>query len=204
MKERYFSLLDVDRFWIIWISCLEKPRCLEEIAQHWKYKTPTALYHKYKGVLLADWMVENGYLKFCGKDGKRKMYLALIDNFVGGDKEDIKFWHSEWIRSSLFNLQHIKTLFRAEEHGYDFIGKLGHDFYPFVFTYVMSVGTEMASESWLRNERKMSKPWIKILECALVLCYMLLDVESYVKVTKPALLHHKKEVLKFCFRKKEY
>ena len=63
------GLFDYTNFWLIWLSCAEKPTTLFKIQKRWKIKT-NYLYHKERGLKkpLFRSMIDGGFIEKNGKE----------------------------------------------------------------------------------------------------------------------------------------
>ena len=64
------KLWDYDKFWIIWVSCLDKPRTIKDIQKFWGYEA-NALYQKGEKRPIWQEMLEKGFLEQRGRVRKR-------------------------------------------------------------------------------------------------------------------------------------
>ena len=196
MMTEKFTIMDTERFWVIWLGCLEKPRSLTEVSNEFGYKTLSQFYQKLQGKLINEWMVEKHYLQKSKKVRKGWKYLSLIEPFLHKQHMHSKFWNSPWVRSSLLSLKNIKALYKVKEWNTKLIRKVGHDFYPIAFTWVAIKATEAEMES--RNmKRKDVNDFTSAMKATLELSHMYLDIKKYVQNTEPILEKHKEDLLYF-------
>jgi len=71
------ELWEYDKFWVIWCSCVDKPRTVKEIQRIWGYKG-NALYQKGMRESIPKEMIEDGYLEVKGKVKERGVSGTLV------------------------------------------------------------------------------------------------------------------------------
>ncbi len=134
------------RFWVIYLSCLEKPRSLKEISNEIGYKGLSALYHNYKGKPLVEWMMEtknegHPFLRLAEKKGREIKYESVLESLLPDN--EIHIWKYEWIKSTVFKLDNIKILFEVRKHKEKMLERLGGEFMRFVWAVLLSKGLEI-------------------------------------------------------------
>ncbi len=71
------DLFSYDKFWVIWVSCLDKPRTIKEIQKLWEYEG-NSLYQKGQESNIWKEMVRDGYLVRQGRVRKRGVTGVLL------------------------------------------------------------------------------------------------------------------------------
>lgn len=71
------DLFSYDKFWVIWVSCLDKPRTIKEIQNVWEYGG-NSLYQKGQESNIWKEMVRDGYLVRQGRVQKRGVSGVLL------------------------------------------------------------------------------------------------------------------------------
>jgi hypothetical protein len=135
------SLWEFYKFWVIWVSCIDRPRTLKEIQRIWDYEG-NSLYQR--GIEKAIWkeMVEGGFVEKKGIEKKRGVVGTLLYAKMGWigtylrslstklkqnenisfqkllDCIDIKALTSffEINRAKLFSIDKVKLLFGEKEN----------------------------------------------------------------------------------------
>jgi hypothetical protein len=76
------ELYEYNKFWVIWTSCLDKPRTIKEIQRIWKYKG-NALYQKGMRKSIPKEMIDDGFIEIKGEVKERgvsgKLVYASLD-----------------------------------------------------------------------------------------------------------------------------
>lgn len=123
MKEKIEKILNTNRSTVIWFSCLDKARTIQEIANAWNYSDYTPL-HRNK---LPNKMVESNFLDIKNIEDRKARYISKLDHYLesfsqsGVEKSDIdslkkdkdniiKFMNSEVMRDKFLSLENIKVL----------------------------------------------------------------------------------------------
>ena len=140
------------RGWILFLSCLEKPRSLKEVSKELGYKGQSAFSNRYEGKPLVEWMMDKGFLEFAGKKGREIKYSSRIEWFFEED-----FWRKDWVKSSLFNLDNIKILYEFETEKTKIFERLGGEFLRFIASYMIIVAIEIFLEEKAKRERIINK-----------------------------------------------
>lgn len=187
-----------DRFWAIWLGCIDKPRSLKKISKEFGYADPSSLYQEYKGKSLVDWMLEEDYLSLT-KEGRKYKYKAKFGEFVGKDFQ--KFLNKDWVRSQLFGIEKIETLFNVEEYGPKVIRKFGFDFLLFILSFLanLSITSYMFTQipTFQAAEEKPEK-FIKLimeqLTASLAFGFPFFRVGDYISKVIGIILSHLKEI----------
>lgn len=71
------ELWEYDKFWVIWASCLDKPRTIKEIQRIWGYKG-NALYQKGMRKSISKEMIDGGFLEIKGEVKERGVTGKLV------------------------------------------------------------------------------------------------------------------------------
>lgn len=152
------KIYDSGKFWIMWLSCIDKARSVGEITREWDYADGTkALYQSPKShpnKSLSKAMMSEGYLDKAGTDsgrgGERILLSSNFDWLENYFKEKYtssgafsKIWNepeefinllkADWVRKEVLELNNIKTLFNGKK---DFVRKAPNSFFSsllFVF-----------------------------------------------------------------------
>ena len=102
------ELWDYDKFWVIWCSCIDKPRTIKEIQRIWKYKG-NALYQKGMREPIAKEMIDSGFLVYRGVVKERgvtgTLFYAKLDwlpKFLEKFFNDLKIKFSNSLPSQLY------------------------------------------------------------------------------------------------------
>jgi len=111
------ELWDYDKFWVIWCSCIDKPRTIKEIQRIWKYKG-NALYQKGMRKPIAKEMIDDGFLVYKGTVKERGvtgiLFYANLDwlpEFLDKFFKDLKIKFNNSLPSKLYEcIQDKKTL----------------------------------------------------------------------------------------------
>jgi hypothetical protein len=121
-------ILKFDKFWVLWISCLDTPRTIKDVQRIWRYGG-NALYQK--GIRKPIWeeMADKGYIKRVSKIKKRGVSgLTLESNFTWLPEyltafgKEVDFENKNHIVYELLNsIKDKKALFRyIEDHRQSF------------------------------------------------------------------------------------
>lgn len=123
MISKKRNIWEYRNFWLIWFSCMDKPRTLYELQDIWKLKGNPLYQRERVGSTVADMMVRGGFLK--EENGK---YYSLFDKYfeatkksfpkdietidlIEKDKEEfLDFFDSKLVRNSFFSLNNLKLL----------------------------------------------------------------------------------------------
>ncbi len=105
------NILNLDRFWLIYLGCLEKPRSIKELSFLYGFidrkNNPKPNLYQYQ---LANRMVKEGYLKISHLCREVKYYSKL--NIL--DKKKINFFNKEWVKKELFSFENIMIFFNND------------------------------------------------------------------------------------------
>lgn len=135
------ELFGYDKFWVIWASCLDKPRTVKEVQRAWGYGG-NSLYQKGQEVNIWKEMADKGYLLRQGRVKKRGVSgvllysrLEWVPEYLKASLSEQKFRFNNAVpydvfecfdpqelvafldkeRSSFFLLGNLKTLFGTKE-----------------------------------------------------------------------------------------
>ena len=111
------ELWDYDKFWVIWCSCIDKPRTIKEIQRIWKYKG-NALYQKGMRKPIAKEMIDDGFLVYKGTVKERGvtgiLFYANLDwlpEFLDKFFKDLKIKFNNSLPSKLYECIQDKKRF---------------------------------------------------------------------------------------------
>lgn len=111
------NLWEFDKFWVIWCSCIDKPRTLKEIQKLWEYEG-NSLYQK--GISQAIWkeMIDEGFLEDRGPVKQRGVYGRLlyaeihwIKDFLDNFFKELKFRKKNELGFKVWNAVSDKKMF---------------------------------------------------------------------------------------------
>ncbi len=180
-----------NRFVIILVGSIEKPRKIREISRMFGYKGDVSLYRK--DSQLVNEMIQEGFLKREANKGNNKQVYATLDKIYPEWKGFGKFLSREWVRKSFFKEENIKNLFYWEsEYMRNNIIHIFNYIRSILFSYWLIWKAELPPFSTYQDDEGV------IIDFFLNIFYPVdLNFESYWNGIRMELKKHKDEVINF-------
>lgn len=197
------------KIWIIWVSCLEKPRSIKEVLEAWGYSVRAGALYRKKMIEKA---VNFKMLKLGSFPGKEIKYLSIFDWFdekmmrlyrpgiIGQPKMEkkilrrmikkrdyFKFLEEENVRRFFFDIERIKIFYGGSFENVKTLTGFPLISIPIIFIQLYLIKKEMEKAEREKDEKKMkilklAEKTIRIFLTLISNIVRNIDITSYIDI----------------------
>jgi hypothetical protein len=199
------NLVSLDRFWLIFLPSLEKPRSMKEISHMFGLikESGQPMAHLYQSNIAKQMQNAGALKRVSSQFDKEIKYLSII-SFLGYNKKINNFLEQDWVRKELLSTEKLLELYGNDLR---LIKKRGNEFISLVLNILSSFYASVKLSDNMKNKyppsiskgqkKKLDTQRKALLPFLFHLSYPSLEVKGYLLQIFDSLLIHEQEIVEF-------